>query len=98
MSLTQGASFEAETGSAPKASSSASNGHMLRELRRAAGISQEEASRLAEVAIPTWQAWERGHREIRLSRLRLFCRKLEHLIECRLQQVRDVLASVDRRE
>ncbi len=98
MSLTQGTYNGAETSFAPEDSSSASGGHVLRELRLAAGISQEEASRLAEVATPTWQAWERGHRKIRLSRLRLFCKKLEHLLECRLQQVRDVLASVDRRE
>jgi len=95
MSLTQGTCISAETGSALKGSSGAPGGQVLRELRVAAGISQEEASRLAEVAIPTWQAWERGHRKIRLSRLRLFCRKLEHLLECRLQQVRDVLSSVD---
>lgn len=67
----------------------------IRELRLEAGLTQEDAARLIEVSMATWQGWERGQRKIRPTQLRQFCRHLESLFEHRLQKVRDLICTMD---
>lgn len=66
----------------------------IRELREAAGLTQENAARMLGVSVASWYGWERGRSTMRPAQFKQWCNDLEALLESRLSVVRRLMAKV----
>ncbi|QCI93281.1 helix-turn-helix domain-containing protein [Novosphingobium sp. EMRT-2] len=65
----------------------------IRELREAAGLTQEAAARMLGVSVASWYGWESGRSTMRPAQFKQWCNDLEAQLENRLKDVRALIAT-----